>query len=154
MGPFRFAAKPLTQCIDYDALGDRAGVERSCGAALVALESAARVRTADPQVLLEVGQAQALLGRAAEAIRTAERAVALYPVEKDAYEGPAYLLQQARILAWAGQSGKAVALLEHLLAIPSTVSTAWLRLDPCWDPLRDTPGFRALLERSAPPSAR
>jgi DNA-binding winged helix-turn-helix (wHTH) protein/TolB-like protein/Flp pilus assembly protein TadD len=147
LGPFRYAAKPLTQCTDYDALGDRAGVERACGAALMALESAARQRPADPQVLLEVGQAQALLGRDADAVRSADRAVALEPVKEDAYEGPGYLLQQARILARAGEGGKAVAVLEHLLAIPSAVSTAWLRLDPQWDPLRERPAFRALLER-------
>ncbi|HVN33091.1 MAG TPA: winged helix-turn-helix domain-containing protein [Thermoanaerobaculaceae bacterium] len=150
MGPFRFAARPLTRCLYFDALGDRAGVERSCGAALETLEAAARKRPGDPHILLEIGQAQAFLGRGAEAVHTAEQAVALFPVARDAYDGPGYILQQARILARVGETGKAVALLERLLSIPSPISVALLRLDPGWDRVRDDHGFEALLREIQP----
>ena len=39
--------------------------------------------------------------------------------------------------------------LEIVLSIPSFFSTAILRLDPLWEPLRDHPRFQALLENYA-----
>jgi DNA-binding winged helix-turn-helix (wHTH) protein/TolB-like protein/Flp pilus assembly protein TadD len=153
MGPFRLAAKPLTQCLYEDALGDRAAVEKACGMALGTLEAAARQRTADVQILLEIAQAQALLGHGSEAVRTAEKAVALDPVARDAYDGPGYLLQEARVLARAGEAGEAVTLLGRLLSIPSPVSPVLLRIDPQFDSVRDRPGFRALVENDPAISA-
>ncbi len=102
---------------------------------------------------LELGCAHALLEHRADAIRAADRVKELSPLSADAYDGADSLLDQAQILARAGEVERAVATLEQLLSIPSTVSAAWLRLDPCWDPLRDNPAFKALLERSAPPGA-
>jgi hypothetical protein len=34
-----------------------------------------------------------------------------------------------------------------LLSIPSEISPAWLRIDPGWDPLRDHPRFKKLVEK-------
>ena len=151
LGPFRFAAKNLLECLYFDAAGDRTGVARSCGIALSAIEKG-RTRT-QTEAWLELGCAEALLGRRADAIRAADRVKELSPLPSDAYDGADSLLEQAQILARAGEVERAVETLERLLSIPSPVSVAWLRLDPCWDPLRDNPVFKALLERSAPTSA-
>jgi hypothetical protein len=152
LGPFRVAAKTLLECLYLGAAGDRTGVVRSCGTALSAIEKE-RVRN-PTEAWLELGCAHALLEHRADAILAADRVKELSPLSADAYDGADSLLEQAQILARAGAAERAVGTLGQLLSIPSTVSVAWLRLDPCWDPLRDTPGFRALLERSAPPSAR
>jgi TolB-like protein/DNA-binding winged helix-turn-helix (wHTH) protein len=152
LGPFRIAAKSLLECLYLDAAGDRAGAARSCGTALSAIEKErARNQT---EAWLELGCAQALLGHRADAIRAADRVTELSPLSADAYDGADSLLEQAQILARAGEAARAIATLQQLLSIPSTVSVAWLRLDPCWDPLRGNAAFRALLERSASPSAR
>lgn len=151
LGPFRFAARTLLECVYLDAAGDRTGVARSCGTALSALEKE-RTRT-QTEAWLELGCAHALLEHRADAIRAADRVKGLSPLSADAYDGADCLLGQAQILARAGEVERAVATVEHLLSIPSTVSAAWLRLDPCWDRLRDNPGFRALLERSPSPNA-
>jgi serine/threonine-protein kinase len=151
LGPFRFAAKALLECLYFDAAGDRTGVAKSCGTALSAIEKE-RSRT-QTEAWLELGCAQALLGHRADAIRAADRLNELSPLSADAYDGADSLLGQAQILARAGEVERAVETLEQLLSIPSPVSVAWLRLDPCWDPLRDKPAFKALLERSTPPGA-
>jgi DNA-binding winged helix-turn-helix (wHTH) protein/TolB-like protein/Flp pilus assembly protein TadD len=151
LGPFRFAARNLVECLYLGAAGDRTGVARSCGTALSAIEKErARNQT---EAWLEFGCAHALLEHRADAIRAADRVKELSPLSADAYDGADSLLEQAQILARAGEVERAVETLEQLLSIPSTVSVAWLRLDPCWDPLRDNPSFRALLERTSPPSA-
>jgi serine/threonine-protein kinase len=45
-----------------------------------------------------------------------------------------------------GEFDAAIDQLELLLSIPSTLSVPLLRLDPAWDPLRDHPRFKKLLE--------
>jgi len=76
-----------------------------------------------------------------------KRALELMPVSKDAYIGPQLHEDLSRIHSSLGELDDAVAELEYLLSIPSRVSVPLLRLDPRWDPLRDHPGFKALLEK-------
>ena len=45
----------------------------------------------------------------------------------------------------AGRREGAIQNLEWLLENPSPLSRAALEFDPTWDPLRDDPGFQALL---------
>ncbi len=91
------------------------------------------------------GLSLAFLGRREEAIREAERAVELLPIEKDAYFGPYAQLLLARVHMMVGSKDKAVELLKPLVEVPNNLSKAWLRLDPTYAPLRSHPGFQALV---------
>ena len=91
----------------------------------------------------------AYLGRKAEAIEEGERARALLPIEKDAYFGPYLQHQVVRIYILVGEPEKALDLLEPLLRMPYYLSPAWLRVDPNFDPLRNNPRFRKLVEGTA-----
>jgi hypothetical protein len=51
-----------------------------------------------------------------------------------------------------GEPDKAMDRLEPLLKMPYLLSPAWLRIDPNFDPLRDNPRFRKLVEGAAPAS--
>jgi len=53
---------------------------------------------------------------------------------------------QAQTQAMVGKRDEAVAALRALLAVPSQLSTALLRVDPAWDELRAHPEFQALLK--------
>jgi hypothetical protein len=55
----------------------------------------------------------------------------------------------AFIYALNGDTEAAVQQLEYLLSIPSWISVSWLRMDPEWDLLRDTPAFNRILARTA-----
>ena len=55
----------------------------------------------------------------------------------------------ARVLAQAGLADEALVHLETVLANNTPVSVHTLALDPLLDPIRDHPGFQALLERYA-----
>jgi serine/threonine-protein kinase len=101
----------------------------------------------DFRALSALGLALAGLGRAEAAVELGERAVALYPLERDALEAPVIMIDLALIHAMVGQRDVALELLDELLTIPSILSTAWLRHDPRWGVLGEDPAFQALLAR-------
>jgi serine/threonine-protein kinase len=106
-------------------------------------------RPEDPDLHLALGFAYAGLGQKAEAVAEGERAVALMPVTKDVLTGADMLACQAQLYMRVGQHDQAIALLDRVLSMPTggILSGASLRLDPIWDPLRDEPGFKALLQK-------
>jgi TolB-like protein/Flp pilus assembly protein TadD len=93
-----------------------------------------------------LGLMLAYLGHDREAIREADRAVALTPTSKDALNGPPLVYMQAGTYVVAGQSDRAVERLEWLLGVPSALSSAWLKIDPTFAPLRGNPRFERLVD--------
>jgi len=94
-----------------------------------------------------LGEALAGLARKDEALRAATRASELFPISKDAVQGPPLAECVARVYSSAGEYEAALDQLEYLLSIPAGANVWDLRLDPRWDPLRDHPRFQALLEK-------
>jgi serine/threonine-protein kinase len=92
-----------------------------------------------------IGLAYAGLGRKEDAIRAAEAALEAMPVSFDALEGVLTGLTAAVVFVKAGANERALDQLEMLLAVPSEISPALLRIDPVWDPLRDHPRFQKLV---------
>ncbi len=72
--------------------------------------------------------------------------VELLPVSKEAMSGPYRVDDLARIYVMVGQFDAAIDQLEFLLSIPSRLSIPLLRLNPAWDPLREHPRFKKLIE--------
>jgi tetratricopeptide (TPR) repeat protein len=85
------------------------------------------------------------LGRNADALRITRQAADSLPIEKDTFSGPYFQIGLAEIEARAGEPEEAIKRLRHLLAIPSAISIARLKIDPVWDPIRNDPGFEKLL---------
>lgn len=97
--------------------------------------------------------AEAGLGERGAALATARRVAALLPRSVDALSGPTYEVGLAVIEARVGEADSAIERVRRLLSIPSPLTTALLRVDPVWDPLRGDPRFQALLERRDAPIA-
>jgi tetratricopeptide (TPR) repeat protein len=91
--------------------------------------------------------AYAGLGRSAEAIATARRALEVIPPAKDFLWGNDNALALAEIHVMLGEADEALDLLTSLIKRAPHYAGG-LRVDPLWDPLRDDPRFQALLERS------
>lgn len=93
-----------------------------------------------------LGQAYALLGDHDRALEESERAVELYSPELDGVDGDSMVRMQIETLILAGEYQRALDRMEYLLDIPAFYTPTVLRLDPIYDPLRDHPHFRRLVE--------
>jgi TolB-like protein len=109
------------------------------------LEPLARRRPQDDRVMAALGYAYAGLGRAADAMRIAEALVSA--AQGNAFGQPKAMETAARILAQAGLADPAAGQLDRLLSESSPVSIRTLELDPLYDPVRDSPAFRRLIEK-------
>ncbi len=111
------------------------------------LEKKVRESPDDYRVHAASGWVYAHLGLADEALREGRKAVDLLPVSLDALAGPDYLEDLAEIYTIVGEHDEALEILEQLLEIPSYTSVGALRFRRVWDPLREHPRFKALLEK-------
>jgi ATP/maltotriose-dependent transcriptional regulator MalT len=92
---------------------------------------------------------EAGLGNKDAALREGERAVSLMPASEDPMFGPKNEETLAAVEAQVGELERAIARIERLLVTPYgafPLTQATLRLDPLWDPLRQHPRFKALVE--------
>jgi TolB-like protein/DNA-binding winged helix-turn-helix (wHTH) protein/Tfp pilus assembly protein PilF len=99
----------------------------------------------------------AVLGNKELALKEAERAIKPSPT-KDAVYGPTDEENLALIQTMVGENSGAIATLTRLLKTPysswlyapTAITSAHLRLDPIWDPLRADPAFQKLCEENQP----
>jgi serine/threonine-protein kinase len=100
----------------------------------------------------------AVLGNKELALKEANRATTLSPNAKDAVYGPTDDEMLALIQMMVGENSRAIPTLTRLLQTPysswlygpTAITSAHLRLDPLWDPLRADPAFQKLCEEKQP----
>jgi tetratricopeptide (TPR) repeat protein len=96
-------------------------------------------------VQLALAELMAGIGERDEAMRLCEHAMEMLPVSRDAFHGSMALVYSAEIYGMLGDADRAVPLIEHALAIPSSMQWLALRLDPKWDSIRSDPRFQQLV---------
>ena len=131
----------------YSTEGDRRRAAAYGDSARAAIEQQLTATPEDPQRNMFLGLALAFSGHKEEAIRAGLRgAFAGCRSSSDALSGTYLQHQLARIYIVVGEPEKALDVLEPLLKIPYYLSPGWLRIDPTFDPLRNNPRFKKLVE--------
>lgn len=141
-----------------EVAGDHAAARESWSQARSELEPFLKVQPENFVLMGDLALTNMGLGDNAAALALAERALALFPIDKDALAGPRPLDILARIAARVGDPDRAISALEKLLSIPyeaplaanPPLTPALLRLDPMFEPLRKDPRFQKLIAPSAP----
>jgi serine/threonine-protein kinase len=136
--------------------GDPASARPIYEAARTELEKTLQTEPDSPDVQMYLGFVHAALGDKEAAIRAAQKAIALRPASADAVSGAAFEEGLTRIRAQFGETDAALADLRRLLKtnyvgpeqIPLT--SALLRLDPAWNPLRSDARFQQLSSEKGP----
>jgi hypothetical protein len=141
-----------------DLAGDHSAAEATWRQARSESESFLKEQPENYRLIGNLALTNVGLGDKAAALRLAQQAMAVLPIEKDAFAGPAPLEIFARVAACSGEPDQAIAALQKLLSIPyeSTLASsapltpALLRLDPMFNSIRDNPRFQQLVALSVP----
>jgi serine/threonine protein kinase/Tfp pilus assembly protein PilF len=141
-----------------EVAGDHAGARESWNQARSELESFLKEQPENFVLLGDLALTNMGLGDNAAALTLAERAIAMFPTDKDALTGPRPLDVLARVAARIGQSDRSISMLEKLVSMPyeaplaanPPLTPALLRLDPMFEPLRKDPRFQKLVAAPAP----
>ncbi len=144
---FYYIPKALLAAQIYDLANQPELARQRYDSAAALLEDMILKTPDDSRLYGALGIAYAGLGRVDEAIRAGERGVELLPLSKDAWRGLYRVEELALTLTMTGRYDAAIDRIELLLSVPGDMSVARLRLDPRWDPLRQHPRFRALLDK-------
>jgi len=145
-----------SQVVLGDALslaGKREGAKKAYLAAKAGLERLRQEQPDNESIASNLAFAEAGLGNKEAALREAQRAVSLLPASKDPVFGPGIEEVLAGVEAQVGETDRAIARVERLLTTPYgafPLTQASLRLDPTWDPLRQHPRFKAIVEGPEP----
>jgi TolB-like protein/Flp pilus assembly protein TadD len=143
----RFLPKALLLADLHRLVGESDNARSKYEEATLMLEREKTSHPDDARLHSALGMAYAGLGRKAEAILEAKRGEELRPPSKDAVVGPTMIENLARVYTLVGEPEAALDQIERLLSSPTRFSINMLEVDPAWDPLRQRPRYRALLDK-------
>lgn len=123
--------------------GNTAAAQATLEGLIARIEPQAR-RVDDSLVPVTLAQAYAEAGRKQAAVTQGRLALDLFGNDANLRPNAVWALAQALMVA--GDQDAAITQLESSLKVPGGVTAALLRLDPTWDPLRESPRFKALVQ--------
>jgi TolB-like protein len=138
--------RELLCALAYWSKGDRAAALPFFDKARVAMEPVVAKATEGPRLRIALAMAYAGLGRKDDAIHQGTLAVDERPISVDAVAAPPIMTSLARVYTMLGEKEKALDLLGKISVVPFGSSRSYLKLDPCWDELRNDPRFQQLTQ--------
>src|SRR5438128_1808824 len=136
-----------------EVAGDHAAAQESWKQARSELEPFLKQQPENWVLIGDLALTNMGLGDKTAAFAFVEKAIAVNPIEKDPMDGPGSIEILARVTARMGEPDRAISALQELLSTPYEsplnaanvpLTSALLRLDPMFDPLRNDPRFQKL----------
>ena len=143
---YRFIPKAMRYAEIYGYMNVNELAKKYYDEARNILETRIREQPEDARLHTSLGITYAGLGRREDAIHEGKVGVKLLPVTKEAWRGLYRVEDLANIYVMSGEFDLAIDQLDFLLSVPGEMSIPLLKLDPAWDPLRNHPGFKKLIE--------
>jgi TolB-like protein/Tfp pilus assembly protein PilF len=151
-------SKQLGNALVHRVAGDTTQAKAFAEQARNTLEPLRKEQPDNAFVAAALAVAYAMLDEKESALNEAQRAITLSPSNKDRLSGPAFEENLALVEMITGENTRAIATLSRLLQMPyggwlyspTPITSALLRLDPIWDPLRSDPAFQKLCEQKQP----
>jgi tetratricopeptide (TPR) repeat protein len=149
----------ISLALTQNVAGDAASARVTAELAVNTLEQLYRDQPDNEFVAASLSKAYAMVGEKDSALKAAERAIVLLPSAKDRAWGPGFEENLALIQTIFGEKSRAIDTLTQRLKTPgesnvyqgvAVLTSALLRLDPIWDPLRRDPAFQKLCEEKQP----
>jgi TolB-like protein/Tfp pilus assembly protein PilF len=152
------ASKLVGLALAERVAGDTAHAKAAAEQARNMLETIKKEQSDNAFVAAALAVAYAILDEKDSALKEAGRAITLVPSSKDRLSGPGFEENLALVEMIVGENTRAIATLTRLLQTPyggwlyspAPITSALLRLDPIWDPLRADPAFQKLCEEKQP----
>jgi serine/threonine protein kinase/Flp pilus assembly protein TadD len=143
-----FMDKYCVKAYVHHLLGDGLKCRLYADSSVMVINDEMKKNSNDPRYHSALGITYAFQGKKNEAISAAIRAMDIYPVSLDAFDGPNYVYNLAWVYSIIGEYDNAIEQLEYLLSIEAGefVSKPMLKIDPKWNKLRDRPKFQKLIE--------
>ena len=145
-----FTPREWKQAIVARALGQKSKADAKFQVARQRAADAVGKFPEDSKALIVLGQIDAEMGRAADALEEGQRAIELLPASKDAINGYQLLTRLEMIYTQAGEFDRALDAMEKGIHNPYAPEYGSLKIDQVWDPLRGNPRFEKIVASLAP----
>jgi non-specific serine/threonine protein kinase len=147
VGQFRFTPRTQVLGLIYKFKNDPAKSKLYLDSSKIQLEKMIKDNPQDERLHSSLGITYAALGIKDKAIYEGKKGIELLPLEKEAYRGYYRLWDLAEIYTLLGDKENALKQIDFILSIPGAFSVNQLKLYALFDPLRNLPGYKAIIDK-------
>jgi len=146
-GQFRYVPNDLEAGLVYKYKNEPGLSKTYFESSRILLEKMLKENPNDERLHSSLGIVYAGLGENEKAISEGKKGIELLPLEKEAYKGYYREWDMAIIYTLTGDYNNALRQIDFILSIPGAFSVNQLKLDPLYDPIRNLPGYKAIIEK-------
>ncbi|MEJ2613516.1 MAG: protein kinase [Ignavibacteriaceae bacterium] len=131
----------------YKYMGENVLSKKYLDSSIIIIQKIIRTKSDDPRLHLALGKSYAGLGKLKEALGEINKAIELSTSLTGAWRKYTHSRYLAVIYTLTGEQENALKQIDFLLSNPTGFSVNILKLDPLYDPLRNLPEYKRIIEK-------